>query len=54
VITHGFGAMYSYGERVKPADRWAIAAYIKTLQSTPAEGMELVPQPTPSDRPAAK
>ena len=32
VITHGFGAMYSYNDRVTPEDRWKIAAYVKTLQ----------------------
>ncbi len=32
VITHGYGSMYSYAPSVKPADRWAIAAYIRTLQ----------------------
>ena len=32
VITHGHGIMYSYADRVAPADRWAIAAYVKTLQ----------------------
>ncbi|CAN5858930.1 cytochrome c [soil metagenome] len=32
VITRGFGAMYSYEHRVKPRDRWAIAAYIRALQ----------------------
>ncbi|MBN9563367.1 MAG: cytochrome c [Alphaproteobacteria bacterium] len=32
VITHGYGAMYSYANRVQPADRWAIAAYIRALQ----------------------
>ena len=32
VITHGHGAMYSYADRVAPADRWAIAAYIRALQ----------------------
>jgi mono/diheme cytochrome c family protein len=32
VITHGFGAMYSYASRVKTEDRWAIAAYIRALQ----------------------
>ncbi len=32
VITNGFGAMYSYGDRVKPVDRWAIIAYIRALQ----------------------
>ena len=31
-ITNGYGAMYSYASRVAPADRWAIAAYIKVLQ----------------------
>jgi mono/diheme cytochrome c family protein len=32
VITNGYGAMYSFAERVQPADRWAIAAYIRALQ----------------------
>jgi mono/diheme cytochrome c family protein len=32
IITHGHGAMYSYADRVAPADRWAIAAYIRALQ----------------------
>jgi mono/diheme cytochrome c family protein len=32
VITNGYGAMYSYAERVTPEDRWRIAAYIKALQ----------------------
>ena len=32
VITNGFGVMYSYANRVEPADRWAIAAYIRALQ----------------------
>lgn len=32
VITHGFGAMYSYADRVTPEDRWAIVAYIRALQ----------------------
>lgn len=32
VITNGFGAMYSYNDRVAPEDRWKIAAYVKTLQ----------------------
>jgi mono/diheme cytochrome c family protein len=41
VITHGYGVMYSYASRVEPADRWAIAAYIRALQlsenATPAD-----------------
>jgi mono/diheme cytochrome c family protein len=32
VMTNGFGAMYSYSERITPADRWAIIAYIRALQ----------------------
>ena len=32
VITNGYGAMYSYAARVPPTDRWAIVAYIRTLQ----------------------
>ena len=31
-ITNGYGAMYSYADRVAPADRWAIIAYIRALQ----------------------
>lgn len=32
VITQGYGIMYSYADRVAPADRWAIVAYIRALQ----------------------
>jgi mono/diheme cytochrome c family protein len=32
VMTNGYGVMYSYAARVDPPDRWAIAAYIRTLQ----------------------
>lgn len=32
VITNGYGAMYSFAQRVPPRDRWAIAAYIRALQ----------------------
>jgi mono/diheme cytochrome c family protein len=32
VITNGYGAMYSFADRVQPTDRWAIAAYIRALQ----------------------
>ena len=34
VIRNGYGAMYSYGDRVKEADRWAIIAYIRALQAS--------------------
>ena len=32
VMTNGFGAMPDYSEQITPADRWAIAAYIRALQ----------------------
>lgn len=45
VMTNGFGAMVDYAARVSPADRWAIAAYIRTLQfSQNATLAELPPE----------
>jgi mono/diheme cytochrome c family protein len=32
VITRGYGAMYSYADRVDEPARWAIVAYIRALQ----------------------
>lgn len=32
VMSNGFGSMYSYSERISPADRWAIIAYVRALQ----------------------
>jgi mono/diheme cytochrome c family protein len=49
VITNGFGVMYSYGDRVQPEDRWAIAAYIRALQLSQDATLDDVPpdvQPT--------
>jgi len=37
IVTNGHGIMYSYADRVAPADRWAIAAYVKALQRVPAQ-----------------
>lgn len=49
VITHGYGVMYSYADRVAPADRWAITAYIRALQQaragTPAAAERQAGQP---------
>ena len=36
-ITNGYGVMYSYADRVDPADRWAIVAYIRALQQSQLE-----------------
>jgi mono/diheme cytochrome c family protein len=43
VITNGFGAMYSYGDRIPPEDRWAIVAYVQALQLSQNATMEDVP-----------
>ena len=37
VITNGYGVMYPYANRVEPADRWAVAAYIQALQRLGAD-----------------
>lgn len=34
VIANGHGTMYGYGDRVPPADRWAVIAYIRALQQS--------------------
>jgi mono/diheme cytochrome c family protein len=47
VITNGHGAMYPYADRVSPADRWAIAAYIRALQASLASPVASLP---PEDR----
>jgi len=45
VITHGYGAMYPFADRVQPEDRWAIAAYIRALQRSQSATLEDVPAP---------
>jgi hypothetical protein len=43
VITQGYGIMYSYAGRVEPADRWAVAAYIRALQKSQSATLAEVP-----------
>ena len=43
VITNGFGAMYPYRTMVPVEDRWAIAAYVKTLQRAYGATLDDVP-----------
>jgi hypothetical protein len=44
VITHGYGIMYPYADRVEPPDRWAIVAYVRALQlSQHAQAQNLPP-----------
>jgi Cytochrome C oxidase, cbb3-type, subunit III len=45
VITKGFGAMPDYAAEVPPADRWAIAAYIRALQLSQNATLADVPSP---------
>jgi mono/diheme cytochrome c family protein len=43
VMTNGFGAMSDYSAQVVPADRWAIAAYIRALQFSQRATVDDVP-----------
>jgi mono/diheme cytochrome c family protein len=43
VMTRGYGVMYSQASRVEPADRWAIAAYIRALQLSLHAGLTDAP-----------
>jgi mono/diheme cytochrome c family protein len=43
VMTNGFGVMYNYASRIKPEDRWAIAAYIRALQLSQGASLTDVP-----------
>ncbi len=43
VMTNGWGKMNSYAYSIQPADRWAIAAYIRALQvsQSPEENLKM-------------
>jgi mono/diheme cytochrome c family protein len=43
VMSNGYGAMPDYSEQLTPADRWAVAAYIRALQFSQAAGQSDVP-----------
>lgn len=43
VMTHGYGAMPDYSAQLMPADRWAVAAYIRALQLSQAAPQGDVP-----------
>jgi mono/diheme cytochrome c family protein len=47
VITNGFGAMYSYNDRVAVDDRWRIAAYIRALQLSQDADLKVATMQTP-------
>ncbi len=44
VISNGWGAMYSYSDRVAPADRWAIVAYVRALQLSQNADRDALPR----------
>jgi hypothetical protein len=54
VITKGYGAMYDYADRVPPADRWAITAYVRALQRSAHATLEDVPQARRAELEAAR
>ena len=43
VMTHGYGAMPDYSAQLPPADRWAVAAYIRALQLSESATAQDVP-----------
>lgn len=47
VMTNGYGAMPDYSAQLTPADRWAVAAYIRALQLSQAANDSDVPAGTP-------
>tara|TARA_R100001143_G_scaffold56472_2_gene53181 strand:- start:160 stop:699 length:540 start_codon:yes stop_codon:yes gene_type:complete len=44
VISDGYGAMYAYASRVPENDRWAIIAYVRSLQLSRNARLDDVPQ----------
>lgn len=44
VMSNGFGAMPDYAAQIHPADRWAIAAYIRVLQRSQSATTADVPE----------
>jgi hypothetical protein len=44
VMTNGLGAMYDYRDKISPADRWTIAAYIRVLQLSQNAAIDDVPE----------
>ena len=43
VITHGFGVMYDYSDRIPARDRWRIIAYVRALQRSQSASLADVP-----------
>jgi Cytochrome C oxidase, cbb3-type, subunit III len=43
VVTNGFGGMQDYAAQISPHDRWAIVAYLRTLQLSQRTKIDDVP-----------
>jgi mono/diheme cytochrome c family protein len=43
VISQGYGVMYAFADRIRPRDRWAIVAYLRTLQLSQHATLDDVP-----------
>ena len=44
VISQGYGVMASYADRIDPADRWAIVAYVRALQLSRHARIDRLPE----------
>ena len=44
VVTNGFGTMYPLKARIKPLDRWAVAAYVRVLQRSQNVSVGQIPE----------
>lgn len=49
VIANGFGKMYSFNDRIRARDRWAIVAYIRALQLSQSASLDELPAPVISE-----
>ena len=43
VVSNGFGGMQDYASQISPQDRWAIVAYVRTLQFSQRTKIDDVP-----------
>ena len=51
VISKGYGGMPDYAMQIPPGDRWRIAAYVRTLQTSLGVRADTLPE---ADREALK
>jgi mono/diheme cytochrome c family protein len=54
VISFGYGAMYSYGDRIRPEVRWKIVGYIKALQLSQAKATMTANATAATSQPASQ